>query len=114
MSLFCCRYSHNTLETWKVLDIKRKQPGRPVDMGQVTLPPLYTGPLSLKVNKLQVLQQLLAYIPPSLQSTMTFTMPLRHHPLHTLVRRVILRQMINNTNASFFQKITNYDNAMYK
>ena len=64
MSLFCCRYSHNTLETWKVLDIKRKQPGRPVDMGQVTLPPLYTGPLSLKVNKLQDLQQLLAYIPP--------------------------------------------------
>ena len=60
MSLFCCRYSHNTLETWKVLDIKRKQPGRPVE----SLSPLYTGPLSLNVNKLQDLQQLLAYIPP--------------------------------------------------
>ena len=37
---------------------------RPVDMGQVSLSPLYTGPLSLNVNKLQDLQQLLAYIPP--------------------------------------------------
>ena len=52
------------VQSQHTLDIKRKQPGRPVDMGQVTLPPLYTGPLSLNVNKLQDLQQLLAYIPP--------------------------------------------------
>ena len=58
------RYSHNALEAWKVLDVKRRQCGRPIDMGLVELPPLYTGPLSLKPNKLQDLQQLLEFIPP--------------------------------------------------
>lgn len=33
-------YSHNTLEVWKTVDLKRKAKGRPPDVGRLTLPPL--------------------------------------------------------------------------
>ena len=34
------RYSHNTLEAWKTLDVRRKRQGRPSDLGSVSLVPL--------------------------------------------------------------------------
>ena len=40
---FSYRYSHNTLEVWKVVDLKRRSKGRPVDIGLIPLPPLYPG-----------------------------------------------------------------------
>ena len=58
------RYSHNTLEAWKAIDVKRKTRGRPVDMGKVALPPLYDGPRAIKDAKLRDLLQLLVYVPP--------------------------------------------------
>ena len=48
-----------------MLDMKKKcVRGCPVDLGLLTLPPLYTAPLSIKSKKLEDLRQLLAYIPP--------------------------------------------------
>ena len=47
-----------------MLDVKRYVHGRPVDLGLLTFPPLYTAPLPIKSKKLEDLQQLLAYIPP--------------------------------------------------
>lgn len=36
-----CRYSHNSMEAWKILNVQRKQPGRPADPGRMSLEPLY-------------------------------------------------------------------------
>ena len=44
--LLTCRYTHNSLEGWKVVDIRKRRSGRPVDMGTVTLDNLYSGPRS--------------------------------------------------------------------
>ena len=44
--------------------MKKSVRGRPVDLGLLTLPPLYTAPLPIKPKKLEDLQQLLTYIPP--------------------------------------------------
>lgn len=62
---FSYRYSHNTLEVWKVVDLKRRSKGRPVDIGLIPLPPLYPGesrPISKP--KLNDLRQLLPFVPP--------------------------------------------------
>ena len=58
------RYSHNTLEAWKTLNVRKQRPGRPVDIGRVELVPLYTGPRPLNDNKVKDLRLLVQFIPP--------------------------------------------------
>ena len=58
------RYSLNALEAWKTLDIQRKRPGRPVDIGRIELQPLYAGPRPLDTRKLEDLKALIQFIPP--------------------------------------------------
>ena len=58
------RFSHNTLEAWKTVDLKRKQKGRPVNIGQVQLEPLYDGARTVNKKKLDDLKSLLPFIPP--------------------------------------------------
>ena len=58
------RYSHNTLEAWKVLDVQPRRQGRPPAVGREVLVPLYTSERGLLSNKLQDLKALLDFIPP--------------------------------------------------
>ena len=62
--LITYRYTHNTLENWKVVDIKKRKAGRPVDLGALTLEDLYSGPRAINNKKAEDLQQLLSFIPP--------------------------------------------------
>ena len=39
---FQYRYSSNPLECWKTVNLKKRTKGRPIDMGRITLPLLYT------------------------------------------------------------------------
>ena len=39
---FRYRYSNNSLERWKTVDLKRKTKGCPPDMGKIVLPALYS------------------------------------------------------------------------
>ena len=56
-------YCYN-LEAWKVLDIRNKRRGRPVDIGRVELSQLYTGPRALNPSKYKDLHDLMQFIPP--------------------------------------------------
>ena len=58
------RYSHNTLEAWKILDVQRKRPGRPSDPGRLSLEPLYDDARPIDSKKLKDLQELMDFIPP--------------------------------------------------
>ena len=58
---FSYKYSHNTLEYWKIVSLKRKTKGRSVDMGLVHLPPLYPGARQISQPKLTDLKQLLMF-----------------------------------------------------
>ena len=58
------KYSLNTLESWKILDVQKRQPGRPIDIGRIELQPLYSGPRPLPSNKLDDLKILMQFIPP--------------------------------------------------
>ena len=58
------RYTHNTLENWKVVDIKKKKAGRPVNLGTLTLEDLYSGPRAINRKKAENLRQLLRFVPP--------------------------------------------------
>ena len=58
------RYSHNSLEAWKVLDLHPKRQSRPPDIGRMELVPLYTSAGCLQSNKVKVLKAVLQYIPP--------------------------------------------------
>ncbi len=58
------RYSHNTLEAWKILDVRKRRAGRPADLGTAALTPLYSCPRAINAKKLQDLQVLLQFIPP--------------------------------------------------
>lgn len=58
------RYSHNSLEVRKTLDVHPRRPGLPADVGRATLVPLYTRPRPLQENKLQDLKVLMQFIPP--------------------------------------------------
>ena len=58
------RYSHNPLEVWKTLDVRKKRQGRPLDIGRVLLSPLYSGFRPINVKKLQDLHSLMKFIPP--------------------------------------------------
>ena len=61
---FQCRYSLNTLESWKTVDLKCRSKGRPVDMGRIDLPLLRVGPRPISEKKAADLLELLPYIPP--------------------------------------------------
>ena len=61
---FKYRNSLNELEGWKEVNVRRKRQGRPVDMGRVTLTPLFIGPCPIKKVKIHNLLSLLAYVPP--------------------------------------------------
>ena len=54
----------NTMEGWKTVDLQSKWPGRSVDMGRISLEPLYTAPRPIKPVKLRDLMALKCYIPP--------------------------------------------------
>ena len=43
-------HSHNSLEPWKTLDIRRKRNGRPSDIGKVSLVQLYSIPCPINVK----------------------------------------------------------------
>lgn len=58
------RYSLNSLEAWKRLDLRKRRAGRPADVGRVLLTPLYSGPRPLNEKKLADLQVLTEFIPP--------------------------------------------------
>lgn len=62
--VFKYRCSHNDLEEWNEVDIRPKRVGRPLDMGRVSLPPLYTSPRPINPSKLKDLHSLLHYVPP--------------------------------------------------
>ena len=61
---FRYRYSNNTLERWKTVDLKKKTKGRPPDLGKMVLPPLYTRPRVVNEKKVSDLLELLNYVPP--------------------------------------------------
>ena len=58
------RYSLNSLEAWKTLDLRKKRPGRPADIGRVELAPLYSRPCTLSDEKLRDLRILMEFVPP--------------------------------------------------
>ena len=58
------RYSHNAVDTWKILGVQRKRAGRPAEPGRIPLVPLYTNPRQINAKKLQDLQKLLDFILP--------------------------------------------------
>ena len=61
---FQYRYSNNSLECWKTVDLKRKTKGRPVDMGRIELPLLYDRPRVINPKKVSDLLELLSFVPP--------------------------------------------------
>lgn len=58
------RYSLNSLEAWKTLDLRKRRVGRPADVGHVVLTALYSGPRPLNEKKLADLRVLTEFIPP--------------------------------------------------
>lgn len=60
---FRYRYSHNTLEEWKVVDLKRKTKGRPPNMGRILPTELHSRLRPIKAAK-KDLMDLLEFVPP--------------------------------------------------
>ena len=58
------KYSHNVLEAWKILDVQRRQAGRPAIPGIISLDPLYNNARPINTKKLQDLHVLMDFIPP--------------------------------------------------
>ena len=54
---FQYRYSINSLESWKTVNLKRKTKGHPPDMGRITLPSLFTAPRAIKKEKLSAIHE---------------------------------------------------------
>lgn len=61
---FQYRYSLNSLEAWKTVDLRRRAKGRPPDLGRIQLPRLYTTPRPIKPGKKADLLSLFDFIPP--------------------------------------------------
>ena len=61
---FRYRYSHNPLEQWKVVDLKRRTKGRPPDTGHIVPKKPYMSPRSIKSAKKKDLLELLNFVPP--------------------------------------------------
>ena len=55
------QYSHNPLEVGKTLDVCKKRQGRPLDIGGVSLSPLFSGFRPINVKKLQDLHSLMEF-----------------------------------------------------
>ena len=62
--MFKYRYSLNEMEPWKSVNLKPKRKGRPSDIGNAKLEPVWSVKHSIKKAKLDVLVSLLPYIPP--------------------------------------------------
>lgn len=58
------RYTHNKLDEWKVVDVKKRVKGRPPGLGRLSLPWLWEDSRCLDSKKLTDLTSLLYYIPP--------------------------------------------------
>lgn len=58
------RYSHNSLEAWKILNVQRKRPGRLADPGRMSLEPLYDDAHPIDAMKHKDLCDLMDFIPP--------------------------------------------------
>ena len=61
---FRYRQTHNELEEWKIVSVKHRTKGRPVDMGKIKLPLLYAASRKIKKAKLTDLIDLLSFVPP--------------------------------------------------
>ena len=46
--------THNELEDWQCIDVKRRTKGRPPDLGRITLPTLCTAPCGLNRQRLPI------------------------------------------------------------
>ena len=58
------RFTHNELEPWKTIDVKRRQKGRPPDLGRIALPLLWEEPRGVDHKKLSDIMSLLEFVPP--------------------------------------------------
>ena len=63
---FQYRFSHNELEAWKTVDLRRRR-GHPCDIGKFQLTRLYGGPRKISSPKLSYIRDLVDYIPPVYQ-----------------------------------------------
>ena len=63
---FQYRFSHNELEVWKTVDLRRRR-GRPCDICKFQLTRLYGGPRQVSSPKLSDIRDLMDYIPPVYQ-----------------------------------------------
>ena len=61
---FRYRYSNNALKCWKTVNLQHKTKRCPLDMGRITLPPLYSAPRPINKKKVDDLLELLNFIPP--------------------------------------------------
>lgn len=62
--MFKYRYSLNEMEPWKSVNLKPRRKGKPSDIGNAKLEPVWSVKHSIKKAKLDVLVSLLPYIPP--------------------------------------------------
>ena len=63
---FQYRCSHNELEAWKTVDLRRRR-GRPCDIGKFQLTRLYDHPRKVSSLKLSDICDLMDYVPPVYQ-----------------------------------------------
>ena len=61
---FRFHYSHNSLEAWKTVDLKRKEKGRPPVISCIPLPVLHSDGRGISRKKLDDLMSLLQFVPP--------------------------------------------------
>ena len=61
---FQFRYSHNSLEAFKTVNLKKRAKGRPTSLANIELPVLYENGRSINVKKLDDIMSLLQFIPP--------------------------------------------------
>ena len=61
---FRFRYSHNTLEGWKIVDLNRKTKGRPPVICHLPLPVLHGNGRAINKKKVEDLMSLIQFVPP--------------------------------------------------
>ena len=61
---FRFRYSHNSLEAWKTVDLKKRSKGRPPVFTHLALPQLYPSGRAFKKQKMDDLFSLFEFVPP--------------------------------------------------
>ena len=65
------KYNHNSLEVWKVLDLKKFTRGHSLDLGRISLTPLYIGPRPLNSKNCTTLVTLCSLFPQLFMDFMT-------------------------------------------